>query len=195
MLAKYCYKYKLTVETKCKLFDILIEPVFSHGAELWGFSRATRCESVHLCFLKDLLCLKSMTHSEIVYAECKRIPLIYLRYIKIILFWLKLVSNDNDMPCCEVYKNMLPINNVWRQRVIKELLYKLGFDYVWLAGGPGNHKAFMSDFKERIYDLVRRNLYDNILVARKCEIYMDICPYLLDCKWPNYHVLGLSKPI
>ena len=76
---------------------------------------------------------------------------------------------------------------------IKKLLYKLGFDYVWLAGGTGNHKAFMSDFKERIYDLARRHLYDNIMVARKSEVYKDICPYVLDGKWPNYHVLGLSK--
>ena len=77
------------------------------------------------------------------------------------------------MLCCKVYKNMLPINNVWCQNITK-LLYKLGFDYVWLAGGPGNPKAFMSDFKERIYDLARRNLYDNIMVARKCEVYKDI---------------------
>ena len=108
MLAKYCYKYRLTVETQCKLFDILIEPVLSYGAELWGFSTATRCESVHLHFLKDLLCLKSTTRSEIVYAECKRIPLIYLHYIKIILFWLKLVSNDNDMLCSKVYRIFFP---------------------------------------------------------------------------------------
>ena len=51
----------------------------------------------------------------------------------------------------------------------------------------------MSVFKERIYDLARRNLYDNIMVARKCEVYKDICPNVLDGKWPNYHVLGLSK--
>ena len=81
---------------------------------------------------------------------------------------------------------------MWCQNV-KKLLYKLGFDYVWLAGGPGNHKAFMSDFQVRIYHLVKRNLYDNIMVARKCEVYKDICPYVLDGKWPNYHVLGLSK--
>ena len=68
MLGKYCYKYRLTFETKCKLFDILIEPVLSYGAESWGFSTATRC--VHLRFLKDLLCLKSTTRSEIVYVEC-----------------------------------------------------------------------------------------------------------------------------
>ena len=36
MLAKYCYKYRLTVETKCKLFDILNEPVLYYGAEIWG---------------------------------------------------------------------------------------------------------------------------------------------------------------
>ena len=112
MSAKYCYKYRLTVKTKCKLFEIFIEPALRYGAELWGFSTVTTCESVHLRFLKDLLCLKSMTRSEIVYAECKRIPLICLGYIKIILFWLKLVSNDNDMLCCKLYKNMLPINNV-----------------------------------------------------------------------------------
>ena len=117
IMCRYTYKYRLNLSNLLALFDILVEPVLNYGAEVWGFYNAPQVERVHLKFLKGCLHLKSSTRNEMVYGETGRVPMIFVRYIKIIRFWLKLSDKKRANLCCIVYRQDVCKALSWGQQV------------------------------------------------------------------------------
>ena len=59
---------------QCKLFDTLVLPILSYGAEVWGVP-GSFVEAVHKNFLKHWLGIRKSTTNEIVLAELGCFPL------------------------------------------------------------------------------------------------------------------------
>ena len=67
-LNKYLYKFTfLPPRHKLYLFDKLILPILNYGSEVWGFSKATAVERVHLQFCKRQLGVKKTTQNDFIY--------------------------------------------------------------------------------------------------------------------------------
>ena len=92
----------LDVTEKIKLFDTMVSPILSYGSEVWGFHTAPDIENVHLTFLKQQLGVHSRTCNNAVYGEYGRFPLLTLRRIRIIKYWIKITKCPNSL----MYKMM-----------------------------------------------------------------------------------------
>ena len=66
--------------------------ILSYGAEVWGFTQANAIEILHLKFCKSLLGVKTWTQNDCVYGELGRKSLITYRYLKILKYWLKIIT-------------------------------------------------------------------------------------------------------
>ena len=167
------------------LFDTLIEPVLNYGCEVWGFSPCIKLERLHLKFLREQFHLKVNTVSDIVYCECARVPLIYIRYLKILKFWVKLLDPVRKNLCNQLFLQQLDFVSPWRKN-LENLLNNIGLDEVWAAGGPANPKLFLLDVKSRLFSYARKFMFQRINTSRKCITYKCICPHMLEGKLPNY---------
>ena len=62
----------------------------NYSAEVWGFCKADKIETVHLQFCKRLLGVKQSSQNDIIYGELGRTSFqLKKRYLMIIKYWLK----------------------------------------------------------------------------------------------------------
>ena len=92
-----------------------------------------------------------------VYFELGRTPLYINRYIRMICYWLKLLETDNCI-LKNLYEDMyestcLKLNDKlnWSCK-IRDILYRYGFNDVWLSQSVVNTKLFLNEFKQRVID-------------------------------------------
>ena len=84
-----------------ELFDALVSPVLSYGAEIWAtqFLKGALnnpCENVHRAFLRRTLGVRQSTPNEVVLAEMGRFSL-SVKWAKLTArFWTRLVGMDDD---------------------------------------------------------------------------------------------------
>ena len=74
---------------KCDLFDELLLSVLMYGGEVWGFYPAKAIEQVHKDFCKTAFTVKRTTMNKMIYGELGRVPLMVLRFCRIIEYWIK----------------------------------------------------------------------------------------------------------
>lgn len=123
---------------KIDLFNSLVKSVLCYGCEIWGFSEAKKHETIHLKFLKQTLCVRKNVPNCFVYNECKMYPLYITRTMRIINYWLKILSLNEHSPIKKIYNIALQLNRIETSRPasfwienVKNTLYKYGFGYVW----------------------------------------------------------------
>ena len=142
---------------KIDLFDSLVKSVLCYGCEIWGFSDAKSHEAIHLRYLKNILCVRKSTPNCFIYRECNVYPLYILRILRIIKYWLKIISLNDFSPVKNLYNTALELNGMnnnslassWIENV-KETLYKHGFGYVWEHQIYANDFDFFNTFKDRL---------------------------------------------
>ena len=83
------------VETLISLFDTYVTSIVNYGCEIWGYHKGPDIETLHLSFLKKILKVKKCTVNFMVYFELGRLPLYINRYVRMISYWLKLLSTEN----------------------------------------------------------------------------------------------------
>ena len=137
-----------------KLFDAQIQPMLSYGAEVWGLNCDFKIiERVHLFALKRFLNVSIKTPSDLVYGETGRYPLYVNVYVKSIKYWLKILKMQTERLPYRAYKMLLFLHeqnrNTWASSVCY-LLYKYGFDEVWVNQGVGDEKMFLRALKDRL---------------------------------------------
>ena len=85
----------LDVSTILDLFDKFVSPVLNYAFEVWGFHAALDIERVHLSFCKRVLGVKWTTQNDFVYGILGRVPMNIIRHIRIVKYWLSIVSGKN----------------------------------------------------------------------------------------------------
>ena len=78
------------------LFDSFVTPILNYACEVWGFIRADNIERVHRKFCKWVLNVKPSTSSLALYGEVGRFPLLLCRQSRIVKYFLKINSVDNN---------------------------------------------------------------------------------------------------
>ena len=92
------------------LFDAYVSSILNYGCETWGFHKANDIETLHMHYLKRILKVRRGTVNHMVYFELGRTPLYVDRYIKMVTYWLKLLSTDNCI-LRTIYDNMYESSN------------------------------------------------------------------------------------
>jgi hypothetical protein len=93
-----------------------------------------------------------------VYNELGRIPLHVQRKYRILKYWLNLKKTNNCI-LKSIYQEMLDVYNsksfnCWLTYVI-DLLYSLGFGYMWNCTFDINENKFLFEVKQRLLDVSR----------------------------------------
>ena len=99
----------LDMSTMFKLFDTCALPVATYGCETWGFEDLQVLEKLHLKFCKLLLNVKRST-SSMVYGETGRYPVSLVVFERIIGFWFRL-STSNEQKLSVLMYRFLALSN------------------------------------------------------------------------------------
>lgn len=119
--------------------------------------------------------------------ECGRLPLYVIYMIKPVKYWLKIQNMETTRyprQCFEMLYNLDLCSNRstpnWVSK-LKSVLNHYGFGDVWLSGGPGDPKVFMSELNQRVRDYALQE-WKFTKVCFLCDVqkttYMRELPHL-----------------
>ena len=145
----------LTVELQLNLFNSLVEPVMSYACESWGLREADKLEKIHLAFLKSILGVRKSTPSAFIYRELGVYPLILKRKIRVIKYWLKILSLSDQNPVKQMYNVLLSELSTNDRTVnwaslVRDLLCEAGFGYIWFSQNSSNKSKFINELTFRL---------------------------------------------
>ena len=149
-------KYECKPRIALQLFDAFVSSIITYGCEIWGFTKSSQLEKLHLKFCKAILGVRQTTSNAAVYSELGRYPLYINRYVRILKYWFKLKKSDNIIVQSLLEDSMLELNNNntannWFRKV-KDMLTRYGFYYVWTNETHVNETQFICTFKQRVID-------------------------------------------
>lgn len=93
---KFC-NMTLNFTTLLSLFDTYVGSIAYYGCEVWGFHSAPDIEKIHLNYCKNILNVKRWTSNSVIYCELGRMPLQCIRKIRIVRYWMELLSSKNGL--------------------------------------------------------------------------------------------------
>ena len=131
---------------------------------------------IHTKFLRRLLYVKRSTNLSALYGELGRVPLIVIRKIRMIKYWIKTVRSPENTLLHKVYlmlksdaDNSVTYNgNNWAYQ-IKYLLQQIGFANIWL--NQFTHNISFTLLKQRILDTYYQSWYAEINNSRRLSTY------------------------
>ena len=98
---------------KCEMFDVLVKPILSYGAQVWVTNlyndpHYKKClsndlEKLHIDFLRKLFCLRKSTPLWMILREFGRLPMFYSWWISVVKFLLRLKRMDDALLLKQAY--------------------------------------------------------------------------------------------
>ena len=174
----YCLLNQVNIKTseKCKLFDTLVLPIMHYCSEIWGENEAKDIENIHLKFCRKILQVKRSTNLEGLYGELGRLPLLILRKINLIRYWIKIIKLPNSSLVKRMYNSLkYDVDNRtycdksnWAFK-IKSILENAGLSYLWTNQ---TYTTYMFDqIKNRIIDMYKQSWYGKIYNSQRLASY------------------------
>ena len=128
---------QLPIDLTLDLFDKTVSPCALYGAEIFGFNDCTKLETLQLKFLKYALKLKTSTSTNMIYGETGLFPIEILIKIKMVSFWVSLITGSQDkiafklyIICTKLYSEGV-LKFKWLEKIIS-IINECGMSYVYL---------------------------------------------------------------
>ena len=200
VLKRFAFKCKgLPIDVWFKLFDSMILPIITYGAEIWGTQVHCHIENVQIRFCKYILGVSKTCNNVAVLGECGRLPLYTIYYTKCIKYWIKIIMMDDSRLPKSAYKMLLALDMAGRVNWVtnvKNLLYKYGFGFVFISQEVGNIELFVSEFKQRVSDCAAQDWHSELESSTKLETYVTFKSLLETEKYLNViHVRKYSRAL
>ena len=103
---KLVRKEALPVDIQLLLLDSMIEKIFIHGSEVWGYENLKFIEQIHLKYCKRVLQVRNTTPNFMVLGELGRFPIEVKVKLRMISFWSRLIQSESKLSSI-LYKLML----------------------------------------------------------------------------------------
>ena len=175
VLKRFVYKCRgVSVDIWFKLFDSLITPIITYGAEIWGTQIHNPIENVQIRFCKYILGVSKNCNNNAVLGECGRYPMYITYYTKCIKYWCKLICMDNDRLPKGAYNMLLKLDENGRVNWVtnvKNLLYKYGFGFAFISQEIGDINIFVLNFKQRLIDCSKQDWHSELSNSSKLSTY------------------------
>ena len=189
-------RLKFPIDIMLDLFDKTVVPVLLYGCEVGGYENNIVVDMVFLKFCKYLLGLKSSTPNCMVYGELGSYPVSLTIKIRLIGFWLKLISSPDYRISKQMYNLIYRMhqNNTHQSawlNCIRQILEQNGFGYVWLDQGLNMDHMYV---KERLYSCLQDQFVQEwtgiVDAGRKCTLYKHIKTDInLEHTYSGFHVI------
>ena len=131
LLYKRIRYFNLPLKLQIKLFDHTIVPILLYGSEIWGFENTDLIEKLHNEFLRKITNLRKSTPIYMLHAELGRFPLEINIKVRMINFWLSIVTGKPSKFSYILYKCLLndTDDGIYEHKWIKyirEILHSVG---------------------------------------------------------------------
>ena len=130
--------------------------------------RLGNIERVHTFACKRYLNVPLKVPNKFVYGETGRYPLFVNSAVRCVRYWLRIIKLDFSRFPRQAYTMLFNMDEngkkCWASHV-RNILFNLGFGYVWLQQGVGCERAFIALFKQRLTDIYQQQW--NASVMRK----------------------------
>ena len=143
---------RVDIDILFKLFDSQVAATLTYASQVWGLTPFENIESVHLYVCKKILGVRKKTPNCMVYGELGRFPLALETKIQAIKYWFKLNYMEEDrLPKLAMLREMNENGKVgnWVEG-IRDLLYRVGFGYVWEDMNSVTEGYFIRDLRLRL---------------------------------------------
>lgn len=164
----------ISVDTFFKIFDSKVQSILLYSSEIWGLNRLDSIEKVHLQACKHFLGVPSCTPNKMIYCDLGRYPLYINSAIRTLKYWLRIVQLPPNRLPNQAYHMLLALDNrgkyTWTS-CIRQMLSSCGFYYVWLQQNVGNVKMFLTEFKVRLQDIFKQELFSTIRDRTRYEFF------------------------
>ena len=167
----------MNITTFFKIFDVKIVPILLYGAEIWGLNHFEKLESIQLLYCKKFLGVKTNTPNTMIYGECGRYPLYIQSQVKVIKYWLRLLDMPSSRLPRKCYNMMLLYDKNGQKNWVtgvKDLLFSIGFGYIWNNQEAGIELGFLQLFIQRIKDMYLQKWFERTSLSRKCDFFLFI---------------------
>ena len=162
------------------VFKKTVLPCMLFGGEMWGFNKSNCLEIVQEKFIKYALKLKSTTATATIYFETGYISTEYEIKIKMITFWVNLLTGGRDkfsyklyLICLSLYRRGLLLFK-WMDQIVS-ILNECGFSYIFLEQLFLDEKYLKNVFLPNIKVVIRNQaiqlLYEKIYNTQSSFLY------------------------
>ena len=162
----------LPVDVAIKLFNNLVKPVVLYGAEVCGCESYNILERLQLRFCKYMLSVNKYTCSDMIYGELGVTPLSIDVSIRMVVYWAKLVSDNQNKISNIIYSILYKVHDLGIYKsdwinTVRSILNDSGFSGIWLSQTiPLRH-----NLKIRLRDQFIQKCHEGISQSRKCTSY------------------------
>ena len=161
------------------MFDKMVKPVLMYCSEVWGFHKCPNIEQLHVQYCKHILRVKRSTPNDIVLGEARRVDMSTLRLMTIVKYWLKILNMRTDRYVYRMYcllKDDCENGKTNWVSSLKSLLYSSGLGEAWVTQSVSSDIAFMSLFRQRIFDIYKQNWCASLGTTTRGVFYVNINP-------------------
>jgi len=114
-----------------------------------------------------------------VYGELEVIPLHIERKLRIVKFWIRILNSDVNSYLYKVYLDLLSLEVFSPEKItwvslLKDLLFRYGFGYVWMWQRVDNTNTFLKAFRQRITDVYKQDWSINVSETSSNRLYKHI---------------------
>ena len=181
-----CKQNHLPIEVQLDVFQKTVVPCMLYGGELWGFNKADCLEIIQKKFLKYSLKLKMSTPTVMLYLETGYFPIESEISIKIITFWVNLLTGRKDKLSYKIYRICLLLFNrgliifKWMDNVL-QILNANGYSSIFrdqlLLDDKYLKNTFLPKVKTTIRDQARQVLLGKLNEGDSFYYYKDLITF------------------
>ena len=184
-------RLNLPIDVMLDLFDKTVVPVLIYGCEVWGYENNAVLDSVYLKFCKYLLGLKTSTPNCMVYGELGAYPVSITIKVRMVSYWLNIISADDNKICKLLYNLMYNMHendtyqSLWLKHV-QTILEVNGFGYIWVSQGQNVNVSYVKELlKSTLQAQFVQEWNSEMDLSGKCALYKHLKtefklePYLL----------------
>lgn len=147
----------LTIDLQIELFNKTVKPILLYGCEIWGYGNCDDLERIQLKFLKYTLNLKKSTPTYMIYGELGIKPISLDIKARVISFWSKLVTNQDNKLSSIIYTviHRMHKGNTIKSNYMKNvenILNACGFPGIWESQYIQSLKWFNLAISQRLQD-------------------------------------------